>query len=299
MKNTAWLAVGLCMVVSTCQALSPYTRGTPLPAGDVQTQMGVVEKKLQAEGFTLLGRHLPKGLETGGVVVVSDAAWLQAIRAAGGSAIVAAAIRVGVQRDGRVSYATPEYWARAYLRQAYPQAAAAAASVQARLVKALGSGTGFGGDVAADRLANYQFMSSMERFDSFRAELRAFGSFDEALQTVRKRLADGLGATAKVYEVVMPERQMAVFGVALNDAARGEHWWVHKLGATGPEHVAALPYEIFIVDQKVYALPGRYRIALAWPALSMGDFMNIRYAPDVILSTMNKLADVQELRLGE
>jgi hypothetical protein len=92
---------------------------------------------------------------------------------------------------------------------------------------------------------------------------------------------------------------MAVFGVALNDASRGEGWWVGKLGAAGLEHMAALPYEIFIVDNKVYSLPGRYRIALAWPALSMGEFMNIRYAPDVILQTMNKLADVQERRPGD
>lgn len=288
------LAGWLFMVVSTCQALSPYTRGAPLPAGDLQAQMAAVEKKLQAEGFELLGRHLPKGLEAGGVVLVTDSAMLQAIRATGGSGIVAAAIRVGVQRDGRVSYMTPAYWYRAYLRQAYPQAEAAAGSVQARLAKALGPGNGFGGDVPADRLANYQYMMSMERFDSFRSELRAFGSFDEALQTVRKGLTNGVGSTAKVYEVVMADRKLAVFGVALNDAARGESWWVGKLGAAGQEHIAALPYEMFIVDNKVYSLMGRYRIALAWPALSMGDFMNIRYAPDVILSTMNKLADVQE-----
>lgn len=293
--------LGLClfMMASVSQALSPYTSGHPLPAGELAAQMGTVEKKLQAEGFVLLGRHLPRGLDSGGVVLVTDSAMLQAIRATGGTGIVAAAIRVGVQRDGRVSYMTPEYWYRAYLRQAYPQAEAAARSVQLRLARALGAGTGFGGDVPADRLANYQYMMSMERFDSFRTMLRAFGSFDEALQTVRKGLGNGVASTASVYEVVMADRKLAVFGVALNDAARGEGWWVGRLGATGPEHMAALPYEIFIVDNKVYSLPGRYRIALAWPSLSLGDFMNIRYAPDVILHTMNKLADVQELRPGE
>lgn len=287
------------MVASVGQALSPYTSGSPLPAGELAAQMGAVEKKLQAEGFVLLGRHRPKGLDSGGVVLVSDSGMLQAIRATGGTGIVAAAIRVGVQRDGRVSYMTPEYWYRAYLRQAYPQAEAAARSVQARLTRALGSGTGFGGDVPADRLANYQYMMSMERFDSFRSELRAFSSFEEALQTVQKRLGSGEASTAKVYEVVMAEQRLAVFGVALNDVARGEGWWVGKLGAAGPENMAALPYEIFIVDNKVYSLPGRYRIALAWPSLSLGDFMNIRYAPTVILQTMNKVADVQELRPGE
>ncbi|MBU4508802.1 MAG: hypothetical protein KJ740_20635, partial [Gammaproteobacteria bacterium] len=121
----------------------------------------------------------------------------------------------------------------------------------------------------------------------------------EALQMVRKGLTNGVGTTAKVYEVVMADRKLAVFGVAMNDAARGEGWWVGKLGAAGQEHMAALPYEIFIVDNKVYSLPGRYRIALAWPSLSMSEFMNIRYAPDVILKTMNQLAEVQEQRPGD
>ncbi len=302
MRNTLWAVcrfLCLWLAASASHALAPYTRADPVRGADLAAQMSAVEKLLQAEGFDLLGRHMPRGLEAaGGVVLVTDKALLQAIRGLGGSAIVAAPIRVAVQRNGRVSYMTPEYWYRAYLRTQYPAAEAAARSVATRLAKALGAGSGFGGDVPAERLANYQFMASMDRFDSFRAELRAFGSFDEALQTVRRTLGKGVAGTARVYELVLPEQRLAVFGVAFNDAARGEAWWVGKLGAAGTEHLAALPYELFIVDHKAYALAGRYRIALGWPALSLGDFMSIRYAPDVILSTMNRLAEVPELQPG-
>ena len=51
-----------------------------------------------------------------------------------------------------------------------------------------------------------------------------------------------------------------------------------------------LPYELFIVDNKVYALYARYRIALAWPALGMGQFMGIINAPEAIRSTLARLA---------
>jgi hypothetical protein len=44
------------------------------------------------------------------------------------------------------------------------------------------------------------------------------------------------------------------------------------------------------VDNKVYALYARYRIALAWPALGMGQFMGIINAPEAIRSTMTRLA---------
>ena len=44
------------------------------------------------------------------------------------------------------------------------------------------------------------------------------------------------------------------------------------------------------VGGKVYALYGRYRIALSWPALGMGQFMRIVRAPDAIHQTMGRLA---------
>ena len=59
--------------------------------------------------------------------------------------------------------------------------------------------------------------------------------------------------------------------------------------------MAALPYEIFIVGNKVYALYARYRIALAWPALGMGQFMGIINAPDAIHDTMSRLAGAPAL----
>ena len=156
-----------------------------------------------------------------------------------------------------------------------------------RLAKALGAGAPYGGDVPAGDLPEYRYMFGMERIDSAKNELRSFGSFDEALRTVQANLAQGVGQTAKVYQVVLPERQLAVFGVALNDPEAGEGWWA---GTIGPNHEAALPYEIFIVGGKVYAFYGRYRIALAWPALGMGQFMRIMQAPEAIHGTMARLA---------
>jgi hypothetical protein len=47
---------------------------------------------------------------------------------------------------------------------------------------------------------------------------------------------------------------------------------------------------LFIVDNQVFALYARYRIALAWPALGMGQFMGIINAPDAIRKTLSRLA---------
>jgi len=279
----------LALLTSFSWALSPYMAGDKQAAADVKTQLAQVERKLQAEGFAVVGRHLPQGLPQHGSLIVTDRALLDAVRSSGGVAIVGAGLRVGVKSDGSVSYMNPEYWYRAYLRAGFDAAQPAVRSAQERLAKALGAGTGFGGDVPAADLANYRYMLGMERIDSMRNELRSFASFDEALRTVQDSLAKGVAGTAKVYEVVMPESRLAVIGVALNDPERGEAWWAGKIG---PDHVAALPYEIYIVGNTVYALYARYRIALSWPALGMGQFMTIVRAPDAIHTTMGRLAGV-------
>lgn len=286
MKKLILGFVLLCLT-QACLALAPYVQGSKLAEADLPTQLAHVQNRLQAEGFTVIGRHAPKGLPRYASLVVTDPAMLEIIRTLGGSAIIASGIRVGVQSDGTVSYMNPDYWYRAYLRGQFKTATAAVKSVQLRLTKALGDGQAFGGNVPEADLPNYHYMFGMERFDSDNSELSTHASFEEALKTVQDNLAKGAGTTSRVYEVVMPESKQAVFGVAMNDAGDGESWWVNKIGA---DHIAGLPYELFIVGNKVYATYARYRIALAWPALGMGQFMGIINAPEAIRTTLGRVA---------
>jgi hypothetical protein len=284
-KLILWCAL-LC-ASQVCLALAPYLNGSRLPSSDLPALLTQVEKKLQSEGFTVIGRHLPKGLPGHASLVVTDPAMLEAIRTIGGSAVIASGIRVGVQSDGSVSYMNPDYWYRAYLRAQFKTAQTAVKSVQIRLAKALGEGSGFGGDVPEADLERYRYLFGMERFDSANSELSTHASFEDALKAVRDNLSRGVGATSRVYEVVIPQREMAVFGVTMNDPGDGEGWWVNRIGA---DHVAGLPYELFIVGNKVYAPYARFRIALAWPALGMGQFMGIINAPEAIRATLTRVA---------
>jgi hypothetical protein len=283
------LLLGLTLLLwgQACLAIAPYLQASKLAPADLPTQLSLVEKKLQAEGFNVIGRHTPVGLPAYATLVVTDPALLEAIHTIGGSGIVAAAIRVGVQSDGTVSYMNPEYWSRAYLRGQFKAAQAPVKAVQQRLAKALGEGSAFGGDVAEPDLANYRYMFGMERFDAANSELSSHASFEDALKSVQSNLAKGVGATGQVYEVVMADRKLAVFGVAMNNPSDGEGYWANKIGA---DHIAALPYELFIVDNKVYALYARYRIALAWPSLGMGQFMGIMSTPEAIRNTLLRVA---------
>jgi hypothetical protein len=268
-------------------AISPYLSGDKVTGGDVSAVMGQVEKKLQAEGFAVVGKYSPKGLSQYGVVVVTDKGVLDAIHNVGGASIIGAGIRVGVKADGTVSYTNPDYWYRAYFRKQFSSAESAVKAAEEKLKKALGAGKGFGGDLAANDLPGYRYMFGMERFDSDKNDLKTHASFEAAVKTIQDNLAKNTNKTAKVYEVVMADKKIAVFGVAMNDPKTGEGMWVNKVG---PDHIAALPYEIYVVGNKVGALYGRYRIALAWPTLGMGTFMKISDSPDEILETLTGVA---------
>ena len=279
----------LACVSLLAHALSPYVQADRVAGGELKSVMATVEQKLAGSGFMVVGRHLPKGIAGYASIVVTDAGILEAVRQIGGTAIVAAPIRVGVKADGSVSYVNPEYWYRAYLRGDYAKGEPAAKALAARLEKALGKAGAFGGDVKTEELGEYRYMFGMERFHN-RADIKEYRSFEDAVRTVRANLDKGVGQSAKVYEIVLQDQKLAVFGFAMNDQETGENWWVRK---TGPDHIAALPWEIFIVGGKVMALHARYRTALSWPALTMGTFMGIGKHPDHVLQMVEDIAGVQ------
>jgi len=272
----------------TSWAIAPYIKADAVPAGELAAVSAAVEKKLTGAGFQVLGHYSPKGMPTHGVVVVTDAAMLAKIRELGGAHIVAAPIRVGVTASGEVSYANPDYWYRAYLRTRFKQAESNVRDVQSRLAKALGAGAGFGGDESAKDLPVYRYMMGMERFDDPKNVLAKHADFDAAVKAVQDNLGKGVAGSSKVFELIVPEKKIAVFGVAMDSAENGDAVILNKIGVQ--DRVAAFPYEIFVVNNEVRAFYGRYRLALAFPDLSMGHFMRIVYVPEELHGALTRVA---------
>jgi hypothetical protein len=280
-------ALALLLMSPLVWAVSPYIHGDRVAGGDLNTVMTTVESKLTRAGFQVAGKYAPPGLPGYGVIVVTHPDMLRAIQHLGGASIVGAGIRVGVKSDGTVSYMNPDYWYRAFFRKQFRLAEKNVAAVQQRLARALGRGKPFGGEVAAKDLPDYQYMFGMEGFESDKNLLMEHLTFEDAVKTIQDNLAKGVGNTAKVYEVIIPEKKIAVFGVAMNDPKEGEGWWVKTIGA---DNIAALPYEIYVVNNRANHLFARYRIALGWPAVGMGTFMRIVEAPGIIRATLMQVA---------
>lgn len=285
-------AVVLMISSSFSWAITPYIQAEKVKPAETAKVAAEVESKLKAAGFQVLGHYFPKQLSDYGVVVVSDEGILNEVRELGGANIVGAAIRVGVKSDGSVMYMNPDYWYRAYFRGQFGKAEKSVQAVQEKLARVLGAGMGFGGDETAEELPKYRYIIGMERFDSDKNKLAEHVSFEQAVKTVRDNLAKGVAHTSKVYEVVMPDEKLAVFGVAMNDPVLGDAHWMKKIGAQ--DGVASLPYELYVVNNTVGALYGRYRIALAYPNLSMGHFMRIVSTPNEIMETLGAVAGAKK-----
>lgn len=284
-----FLAMAALLVSSSVSwAITPYIHAEKLKPAETAKVAEEVEGKLKAAGFQVLGHYFPRQLPDYAVVVVSDEGIQNDIRALGGANIVGAGIRVGVKSDGSVSYMNPDYWYRAFFRGQFNKAEKSVRAVQEKLARTLGAGLGFGGDETAVDLPRYRYILGMERFDSDKNQLAEHVSFDQAVKTIRDNLDKGVANTSKVYEVVMPNEKLAVFGVAMNDETLGDGRWVAKID--GQQSIASLPYELYVVNNTANALFGRYRIALSYPDLNMAHFMRIVSTPDEIREALGAVA---------
>lgn len=291
MFHRAVLSLFGLLISCAAYAINPYLYGDKLGGSTVQTVASAAESRLEAQGFKVIGRHFPKQHAGYGVIVVTDADMLKHISEIGAQSVVAAAIRVGVKADGTVSYTNPDYWYRAFFRKDFPAVQKTAGKIQDRLAKALGAGEGFGGDETAQSLSNYRYMIGMERLDSSKNKLNEVESFDAAINLVRASLAKKVADTSKIYEVIIPGKQLAVFGVGFNDPKTGDANWLKSIEM--PEAVAGLPYEIFVMDNEIHALHARYRLAVSFPDTGMGTFMRISHIPGEINETLSQVAGVK------
>ena len=145
----------------------------------------------------------------------------------------------------------------------------------------------FGGTEDPEDLKDYHFMTLMPRFED-PVELNDFSSFDEGIAVIRKNLDAKKGNTVKVYELIIPENEIAIFGVGLLDDEDGE---AHFLPIIGEGHVAAMPYEIILQGDEATMLHGKYRFAVHWPELTMGEFMKIMSTPGDVEETLEELTE--------
>jgi hypothetical protein len=273
--------------------LSPY-----LKIGDLQVSMSdaitQVKDALISKGFDIIGEYHPE--TKAGLYVIAytrDDLQKTTLKVKDRGAL-ASILKIGlVEKDGKivVSMLNPPYLFYAYLMDEtdkFMGELTAFTNDAKDAMEAVGTDfTPFGGAVEADDLKDYHYMMMMPYFTD-PVELNEFDSFDKGLSVIRKNLEAKKGNTLKVYELVFPNKDVAVFGIALLDPEEGEG---HFLPIIGEDNIAALPYEIILQGKEVTMLHGKYRFALLWPELTMGQFMKISSTPGDVEDVMELLTE--------
>jgi len=275
------------------EGLSPYLKvGVLSTPADEAAQK--VADALASGGFIVIGQYHPEKKPNLVVVAYTRKDLQDMVVKVGDRGLLAAVLKAGVREDGgksTVSMVNPEYLFRGYLMKGFDanrDELLKVASDAKQALKSVGvEFAPFGGIMPAKELQHYHYMLGMEYFDD-PVKLKKFSSFEEGMQTITKNLSDGKGSTASAYTLIDEGSKSAVFGVALGDPKTGEQFF---LPIIGEDHVAAMPYEIILSGNTATMLHGRFRIALHWPALTMGTFTKIISTPGDIEKTMRFLTE--------
>ncbi|WP_297087082.1 hypothetical protein [uncultured Draconibacterium sp.] len=249
---------------------------------------------LSESGFTIIGEYAPAQSENLAVVCYTHPELEKIALGFNDRGALAATLKIGFKKENealQISMLNPMYLFYAYFVKDINQQEDALRKISDAALEAMQNvgplNQVFGGTLDKKKLQKYHYKVMMPYFTDAE-ELKVFNSFEDGLATIQKNLQAGKSETQQVYELIYKEKEVAVWGVALNSSNDGE---AHFLPIIGDNHVAAMPYEIILQGNTASILPGKYRIALHWPELTMGTFMKIMSTPGDIKKTMEQLTE--------
>ena len=273
----------------------PYILGakSSLPMIEVIENLKI---NLQRNGLEIVGEYTPANDENRFVVVISSEELKSIVNDLEGLSGFLAALRIGITaKDGsyEISYVNLTYIAMAYLQNDYDQWKAQINTLEQKLKNSMqgfeavemqpfGSKKG----LTEKKLKKYKYMIAMPKFADI-VELAEFESYEIALKTIQTNLTASQ-TSSKVYQIDFPEQKLTLFGISLS-GEKGEENFLPIIDISEPQHTAFLPYEMLVLDNKAIMLHGRYRIAISFPDLTMGNFMKIMSTPGEIEDAMKAL----------
>lgn len=256
---------------------------------------GLVKSALESKNFQVVGEYSPAGNSDLYVIAFTRDDLQQTTLKVKDRGALASVLKIGlVKKDGKinVSMLNPMYIFYAYLMDEADtylnELNKITTDVKTAMSSIIGNDfTGFGGGEKIKDLKDYRYMMMMPYFTD-PVELNEFDSFEQGVSTIQKNLNAKKGNTVKVYELILENENIAIFGVGILDKEDGE---AKFLPIIGEDNIAAMPYEIIIQGKEATMLHGKYRFALHWPELSMGQFMKISSTPGNVEDFLKALTE--------
>ncbi len=299
MKRLLLVLLVLMMVTSVLfgQNLKPYTMGAQ-SSESLESVKDKTRAALVTAGFTVLGEYQPAVDENRWIFVINAPEMISAIQEFGELTGFAAALRVGLTiEEGMVniSYTNPIYLGNAYFQKKFGDVEKYFAEIDTKLIAAMSElGTvkneTFGAEegMSAKDVGHYHYMFGMEYFEDV-VELTEFSSYSVGKSIIESKVSRG-GDTKLVYSYEIPGQDLKLYGIALSGETGEEHFLpIIDIGT--PKHTAFLPYEILLMGNTAVMMHGRYRIALAFPDLTMTTFSKIMSTPGDIEDLMRSVTE--------
>lgn len=295
MKKRLIIISILAALTLSLSAIPPYYK-MEVRSGTIGEMAEIVRAKISTGGFRIIGEYYPGDSDHLFVIAFTSERLIKLASEGPEQALLASVMKVGITHyDGKVtvSVINPEYLFNAYSASTIEisHIRSGVEDFKERVLTALyfegTTPSGFGGDVSEKDLKKYRYMPAMPTFNK-PVELNTFKSFNEGLKVIRTNLDSGKGKTEKVFEHIVLDKQVAIFGVGMYDQGKGES---HFLSIIGEDHVAAMPYEIMLIGNRAIMLHGRYRFALHWPELKMTTFTKIMSSPGDVEDILKALTE--------
>lgn len=278
------------------QNLKPYMLGLK-SSEPLITLKEKIASNLEKNGIEIIGQYQPANDNKRWIFIFTSPELKTAVQKFGGITGFAASLRVALtSENGKtlVTYTNPNYWGNAYFRKDFSEVAASYHALNTKLEKAMAE-TGQFRDVefgskkglSEKSLRKYHYMFGMPYFDDT-IKLQDFSSFQQAVQTIEKNASNPGNNLDLLYKIDIPGKDLSLFGFGLK-GEKGESKFLPIIDIDNPKHTAFLPYEILVTGKEVHMLHGRYRIAIAFPDLTMGTFSKIMSTPGDIEESLELL----------
>ncbi|MEY2963120.1 MAG: hypothetical protein RL754_381 [Bacteroidota bacterium] len=300
MKTVITLFISLVISLGNAhgQTLKPYWGGLMTETNFTEAQ-SIVREGLEAQGLEILGEYQPAKDANRWVLVYTSTELKSAVKSAGPERAYALAQRMAIYKSAEglhLSATNPSYWCAAYFQEDFNSLQPKVKSTEGKLKGVFSSAnistpTAYGSQKGLDLkdLFEYQYMFGMPEFDDH-VKLKGFNSFEEANAALKKGLAQNSTKARLVYSISLLGEKAALYGIGLF-GADGEQKFLPIIDIDNPKHSCFLPYEILVLDNEVFMLHGRYRIALSFPDLTMRTFSKIMSTPGDIENAMKSLLD--------
>ena len=300
MKKGLTLLISLIFTLgnTNAQTLKPYWGGQMTETSFSEAQ-SIVREGIEAQGMEILGEYQPAHDANRWILVYTSSDLKSAVKNSGPERAYALAQRMAIYKSEggiHLSATNPSYWCAAYFQDDFESLQSKVKAIERKLravfkSAAISTPQAYGSQegLDLDDLYEYQYMFGMPEFND-QVKLKKFKSFDEAQAAVKKGVARNSTEAQLVYSITLDGEKAALYGIGLL-GADGEQQFLPIIDIDNPKHTCFLPYEILILDNEVYMLHGRYRIALSFPDLTMRTFSKIMSTPGDIEDAMSALLE--------